>query len=795
MEEKALRILEFDKICDRLAEQAVLSLTQEDCKNLRPETDIEKVRVLLSETDEAVALLLRRSNPPLSSLKDVSASMKRTEVGATLSMKELRNIAHLLRVARLLKKYPDEEKFEERAEHLAPYFNALFPIPDLEKKIDHIILSDEEIADDASPTLLNLRRKALQLHNKIKDILNDMIRSQKYQNCLQDALITMRGDRYVLPVKAERKGEMPGIVHDTSSSGATLFIEPAIIVEINNEIQRIAAEERDEIERILMELSGEAAEYARAIKENFRLIRKIDFIFAKAKFAVKIDGRMPQTNNEGIIEIKNGRHPLLNKRTIVPINIYLGEEFDTLVITGPNTGGKTVALKTLGLFTLMTQAGLLIPADSGSRMAVFRKVFADIGDEQSIEQSLSTFSAHMVNIVHILENADDSSLVLFDELGAGTDPTEGAALAVSILEYVKSCGAKTAATTHYSEIKIYALTTERAVNAACEFDVETLSPTYKLLIGVPGKSNAFAISKKLGLSDHIINRAKEVISTESVKMEDVIATLEENRQRAQAEKELAEKERLSAESLRKQSAAEQRKISEKRDKFLEDARREAKEIVEEARREMDEMLKEARQAMKEREFSDMQAALDEYRRRAGKKKNELDEALTKSTLSQKRKGGISAKKIHLGDTVEVTTLGQTGSVLTLPDNSGNLQVQVGILKVTTNLRDLAAVQTASGKEIAKKFVQERVSRVGVSMVKREIHVRGLMVEEAIFEVDKFLDDAVMANLETVNIVHGKGTGALRAGLHKFLKGHPHVAEFRLGRYGEGEDGVTIVTLK
>ena len=795
MEDKTLRILEFDKIREQLSQEAVLSLTKEKCLRIRPATEKEAVLSFLEETNEAVGLILRRSTPPISAMSDVRPALKRAEIHASLSMRELRSIAHLLRMVRALCGYVAEEPLAEQAPRLSHFFSALVSLDPLGNEIDHAIISDDEMADDASPALSHIRRKTLQMQNKIKDVLSDMIHSARYQNALQDALVTIRGDRYVLPVKAERKGEVPGVIHDSSSSGATLFIEPNAVVEINNELRKLAADEKEEIERILRELSERVTEHTETLDEDFKLLRTLDFVFAKAKYALKIDGQIPEINQNGIVDIKAGRHPLLDRKKVVPINIYLGEDFDTLVITGPNTGGKTVALKTLGLMTLMAQSGLLIPAAAGSRIAVFRRVFADIGDEQSIEQSLSTFSAHMVNIVHILDKVDAHSLVLFDELGAGTDPTEGAALAVSILEYVKSAGAKTAATTHYSEIKMYALNTPRAVNAACEFDVETLSPTYRLLIGVPGKSNAFAISRKLGLSESVIDRAREHLSSDSTKMEDVIATLEENRQKAEVEAQIAEQERKDAESMREQTAKEREKISATREKMLERARREAKDIVEETRREMDALLKEAKQKIKEQNASSLEEALGEYRRKAGKRKNELDEALTQNVLSQKRKSGISPQKIRLGDTVEVTSLGQTGSVLSLPDPAGNLQVQVGVLKVSTNLRDLAPVTESSGKEIAKQFVRERVSRVGAPMISGELHVRGMTLEEARMEVDRFLDDAMMANLGTVRIVHGKGTGVLRQGLADFLKGHRHVEEFRLGRYGEGEDGVTIVTLR
>lgn len=795
MEEKTLHILEFDKICEQLAEEAVLSLTKEKCLHIRPAAKMADVLRYLEETNEAVGLILRRSEPPIRSIRDIRPAFKRAEIEAVLSMQELRGIAHLLHIVRDLIRYVEEESLSSDAPHLGNLFSALSPMDDLERCISHAIVSDEEMADDASSTLLHIRRKSLQLQNKIKDVLLDMIHSSRYQSALQDALVTMRGDRYVIPVKAERKGQVAGIVHDSSSSGATLFVEPAAVVEINNEIRKLAAEEKEEIERILAELSAEVSTRLVGIRENFRLVRSLDFIFAKAKYALRIDGQIPEVNQDGIVNIKEGRHPLLDRRKVVPINIYIGEDFDTLVITGPNTGGKTVALKTLGLFTLMTQAGLLIPAAARSQISVFRHVFADIGDEQSIEQSLSTFSAHMVNIVRILQKADDHSLVLFDELGAGTDPTEGAALAVAILEYVKDLGAKTAATTHYSEIKMYALSTPRAVNAACEFDVTTLSPTYRLLIGVPGKSNAFAISRKLGLSENVIARAKTLMSSDETKMEDVIAALEQNRQKAENEAVIAARERQDAESFRAESAKERQKITEQKDKIIERARREAKDIVEETRREMDEMLKEAKKKLKAGSLAELDAAIGEYRRKTGKRKNELDDALTRDTLHQKRKGGISAKNIRLGDSVEVTTLGQVGSVLTLPDTSGNLQVQVGVLKVTTNLRDLAKVPETGGKEVAKRYVSERVQRVGTPMINGEIHVRGLTLEEARMEVDKFLDDAVMANLGTVRIVHGKGTGILREGIADLLRSNRHVEEFRLGRYGEGEDGVTIVTLK
>lgn len=786
MDKKSLSVLEFDKIKQMLALEAVTQNGKSLCEELLPEADKYVVERNLRETSEAESLVIKKGTPPLSPVGEVKGSVMRAEAGGVLSARELLNCAHVLRVAGEIASYIDEEHFEENYPQLAETTRGLFTDKRTSAKIISAIISEDEFADDASQTLFNIRRKVKSHEAQIRETLNSMIKNPKYALALQDAIVTMRGDRFVVPVKSEHRASVPGIVHDSSSSGATIFVEPMAVVEINNKIRECKVQEKEEIEKILQYFSGLIAEDAPGLKRDSSIITNFDFAFAKGRLSTRMQGVEPEINSDGIIDIKKGRHPLLDSKKVVPTDIYLGEKFDTLVITGPNTGGKTVALKTLGLLTLMAQSGLHIPAGNGSKISVFESVFADIGDEQSIEQSLSTFSAHMVNIVRILKEANYASLVLFDELGAGTDPVEGAALAVAILERMKSLGAKTAATTHYSEIKLYALETDRVENAACEFDVATLRPTYKLLIGVPGKSNAFAISKRLGLDDDIIERAKSVVDGESTKFEDVISSLEETRRNAEIDAERAEEARLESEKVKQRAEKERASIEKQKEKILRDAREDAKRIYEQAKREADEIIKEMRKGAKDAH------KLDEERQKLKKGLGKVEEKLSEDVFKQKNPP-IDPKKLLLGQSVEVTSMGQTGKVLTLPDKNGNLTVQLGILKINVHISALRLAEEK--KEKAKKGAGLKLSTGKGINVKSEIDLRGYMVDEALIELDKYLDDAAMSSLESVRIIHGKGTGALRSAVQEFLRHHHHAKSFRMGAFGEGDMGVTVVELK
>ncbi len=792
MEERTLRVLEFNSIREMLRDMAVCVETQERLGALLPVDNIYEARALLKLSSEAESLLIKKGAPPISPVRNVCASAMRSKAGGVLSMSELLAIAHTLRMARGLRNYFDEDGFEESYPSLAIVFNALSENKKLESSILSAILSDEEMADDASGELLAIRRKMRSLHSKVRDILNDMVHSPSYANLLQEPIVSMRGDRYVIPVKSEHKGQISGVVHDSSASGATLFIEPMAAVEINNKLRALHGEEKDEIERILASFSSEVSEIADSICENYRAIIDLDFAFAKGKLARKMNASVPELNSDGIINIKKGRHPLIDEKKVVPTDIYLGEEFDTLVITGPNTGGKTVSLKTLGLFTLMAQSGLCIPAASGSRLSVFENVFADIGDEQSIEQSLSTFSAHMTNIIKILDKANYNSLILFDELCSGTDPTEGAALAVSILERARSLGAKVAATTHYSEIKLYALSTDRVENAACEFDVASLRPTYKLLIGVPGKSNAFAISKRLGLSDDIIDRAREFIDGENTRFEDVITSLEQHRAKAQEELDAASEAKAQSLAQRQEAEKERSRIKAQREKILNDARRDAKKIYEQAKSEADAIVKKMQKLFDE-SASANRSAIEEGRRSLKKSLDKAEGKLSEDVFKNKSKERLDPRKITLGQVVEVTTMNSIGNVLTLPDKKGDLTVQVGILKIKTNVSALAPGREEKKKKNSQSYIVGE-SRMH-SEVKMELDLRGETVDDALLLVDKYLDDAALSHLESVTIIHGKGTGALRSAITDMLRHHPHVRSFRPGKYGEGEAGVTVVEIK
>lgn len=792
MEERTLRVLEFNTVKEMLRGHAVCAEARERCGALLPVDDIYAARSLLALTGEAESLLIKKGAPPISPVRNICGGAMRAAAGGALSMGEMLAIGHVLRMARGLRSYCDDDDFEEKYPALSNIFAEISENKKLENSIFSAIISDEEMADDASAELLAIRRKMRSLHSKVRDVLNEMVHSPSYANLLQEPIVSMRGDRYVIPVKSENKGQVPGVVHDSSASGATLFVEPMAAVEINNKLRALVSEEKDEIERILAQLSAQVAEFAQPIVENYKAIIELDFTFAKGKLARKMNATMPELNQDGIINIKKGRHPLIDEKKVVPTDIYLGENFDTLVITGPNTGGKTVSLKTLGLFTLMAQSGLCIPAAGGSRIGVFEHVFADIGDEQSIQQSLSTFSAHMTNIIKILNKANYKSLILFDELCSGTDPTEGAALAVAILERAKSLGAKVAATTHYSEIKLYALSTDRVENAACEFDVASLRPTYKLLIGVPGKSNAFAISRRLGLTEDIIEHAQTLIDGENTRFEDVITSLEQHRAKAQQELDEATQAKEQSIAQRKESEKERSRIKAQREKILNDARRDAKKIYEQAKREADEIVKKMQKLFDESATAN-RSAIEEGRRALKKGLDKAEGKLSEDVFRNKSKEKLDPRKITLGQTVEVTTMNSTGNVLTLPDKKGDLTVQVGILKIKTNVSALAPGKEEKKKKSSQSYIVGE-SRA-YSDVKMELDIRGETVEDALLLVDKYLDDAALAHFESVTIIHGKGTGALRSAISDMLRHHPHAKSYRPGKYGEGEAGVTVVEIR
>ena len=790
MQEKSLKVLEFYKIRDMLVERAASGLGKARCAALVPVSDIREIERMQAETEEASTLVARTGVQPISAFDDVQAQVARAKVGGILSPKDLLLCARLMQTARSVRRTlvgEKDEAEETETPHLVGLARALYPMRRLEEEIFAAILSEEEIADSASPGLASVRRKIRSANERIRDKLNGYLHSSSMARYLQDAIITMRQGRYVLPVRAEYRSQVPGIVHDQSSSGATLFIEPMAIVEINNDLRGLMGEERAEIEKILQRFSEEISQEAGALLENQRILAELDFIFAKGALARQMRAVQPKINEAGYIDIKRGRHPLIDPEAVVPSDLWIGKDFTTLVVTGPNTGGKTVTLKTVGLFTLMMQAGLQVPAMLGTELAVFDDVFADIGDEQSIEQSLSTFSSHMVNIVRILQNVTPRSLALFDELGAGTDPTEGAALAMSILDKLLSYKTRTLATTHYSELKAYALTHPGVENASVEFNVETLRPTYRLSIGIPGKSNAFEISRKLGLSEEIIGAAKEWLSGEQIRFEDVITTAEMHRQTAERERELAEEAHNETVRLRDQAEQERKKLEEQREKLLRKAREDARRILHSAQAEAEGIIRDLKKAAQEQNAKDREIL--EARRKLQGDLDKLAEPMAKESAASE---GAPLKSVTLGQTVRIPSLGCTGSVLTLPDKNGEVQLQVGLMKMK---QPLSALRTAAQTDAPKKEKGRRAIKVAAPQVSLELDVRGQLPEEALDNVDKYLDDCMMAGVSEVSIVHGKGTGVLRSEISQHLRHHPHVAEFRLGRYGEGETGVTIVTLK
>ena len=792
MDQKSLKVLEYNKIIDLLATKASSSLGLKYIEELTPSSEYEEVKDMLEETSEAQAILVKRGHVNLGGIQDVSDSVKRAEIGAVLDPGSLLKISGSLRAARNLKRSLDSGEEEDfNYPRIQALSNALYVYRDIEDEIDNAIISEVEISDNASPTLRSIRRGILQKNQSIRSKLNSIISSTTYQKYLQDAIISVRGDRFVVPVKAEYRSQVAGIIHDQSSSGATLFIEPMSIVEMNNELRKLKLDEQEEIEKILAELTRMVGEVAGDILSNQIILGKLDFAFAKGKLSIAMKAIEPVLNDDKHINIKNGRHPLLDSNKVVPNNIYLGEDFDTLVITGPNTGGKTVTIKTIGLFALMTQSGLHIPADYGSSMCVYDNVFADIGDEQSIEQSLSTFSSHMTKIVGILNEVTSDSLVIFDELGAGTDPVEGAALAIAILEDVNMAGAKCIATTHYSELKNYALTKPRVENAAVEFDVNTLSPTYKLLIGVPGKSNAFEISRKLGLKNYIIDRAKEFINTDNIELEDVLQNVEKNRIKAEQERAEAEQLKKEIEEIKAEYDRKLEKLTISREKMMEKARSEAFSITRQAKEEADNILRELRSM-------EMEMASKEKNRKIEALRKELADSMGNLQPSVKsmivpKVSNKEIKDLKPGDEVKVITLNQDGSVVSVDKKKKEAVVQIGIMKMTLPFKALQ-IAPKDKKSTVTKSTRKIISSKSGS-VKSEVDLRGMNLEEAIMEVDKYLDDACVAGLETVTIIHGVGTGVLKKGLQDVLKKNRHVKSQRPGQYGEGGMGVTIVEIK
>lgn len=792
MKEKTLKTLEYYKIVELLVEKAESSLGREKAKEIRPLTDIDDIEYLQRETEEAYSLLIKRGNPPLFGIYNIGPEVRRAEMGGVLSPGSLLKIADSLRVSRTLKGYMRETKEDKASSYpiIEGLVDDLRVYRHIEEEIDNAIVSENEISDNASPALRSIRKQIASKNEAIKDKLNAIVNSQSYRKYLQDSIITVREGRYVIPVKAENRGNVPGLVHDMSGSGATLFVEPMAVVQLNNELRELELKEREEIERILKSLSNLVAEEAEGIINNQKILQDLDFIFAKGKLALDMRATKPILNNRGYINIKKGRHPLLKVEKVVPIDIYLGKDFTSLIITGPNTGGKTVTLKTVGLLTLMAQSGLHIPADFDSEIAVFNQVFADIGDEQSIEQSLSTFSSHMVNIVDILENLEYNSLILFDELGAGTDPTEGAALAMAILDHLLKLNVRTIATTHYSQLKIYALTTEGVKNASVEFDVETLSPTYKLLIGVPGKSNAFEISRRLGLSENIIDYARTLISKENIEFEDVLQAIERDRLAIEEDRAVAEKYRLEVERLKEDLAKEKDKTKEMRDKIIQKAKEEARSILKQAKEEADGIVKELRSISAEIE-KDRSRRIQEAQEKLKEKLNKIEAEVSDNIFNVK--SNKPPKDLKVGETVEVLTFNQMGTVLEEPDENGNVKVQVGIMKINAHISTLRRGEKEEEAQIRGSIKSIMGSKA--KDVKPEIDLRGKNLDEAFLELDKYLDDVYIAGMKEISIIHGKGTGVLRDGIQGYLKSHRNVKSFRLGKYGEGGDGVTIVEMK
>ncbi len=790
MNEKSLRVLEYGKIIDKLAEKCTSSLGRELAEELKPQTDYSEINQRLKETSEAQAILFQRGNVPLGGIHSVIHLVKRTEIGSYLDPGQLLHLKETLAVARRLKNFFKNDNTDKRFPIIEGMTEGLNTFREIEEKIDNCILSETELSDNASPELRNIRRQILSKNDAIRNKLNSIVSSNANQKYLQDAIITMRQDRYVVPVKQEHRQSIPGLIHDQSSSGATLFVEPMVVVELNNQLKELKLKERVEIERILMEISAMIAERGTEIKANQSLLQQLDFMFAKGKLANDMQAIEPVMNKEGKLYIKNARHPLLKTNEVVANTVWLGDEFHVLVITGPNTGGKTVTLKTVGLLCLMAQSGLHVPADYGTKMTVFDQVFADIGDEQSIEQSLSTFSSHMTNIVTILEEVTPNSLVLFDELGAGTDPTEGAALAMAILEDLRYLNTRVIATTHYSELKQYALVNKEIENASVEFDVETLRPTYKLLIGVPGKSNAFEISRKLGLKDELIYSAKEFISTENIHFEDLLQNIERNRSTTEKELLEAKKARDEADRLLDEYNKKRQQVEEQKDKLIREAKREAQKLLKEAKAEAEEIISNLREMKLELEEKEMNRRIEESKKKLSNKMDSLGGDLGEQLFTQVNRK--PPKNLKAGEAVKILSLDQEGYVVSPEDANGDVLIQVGIMKISMKASNLERVKA---KTETKSTGVGKILKSKSEGLRRELDIRGFNLEEATLAMDKFLDDCYLAGYSPVTIIHGIGTGVLSAGIKQLLKKHRHVKSYRPGQYGEGGAGVTVVEIK
>lgn len=791
MNQKTLTKLEYDKITALLEEQATSFRGRQLCRRLKPMTDMARIDTAQEQTAAAFTRIIKKGRISFGDAAPVEESMKRLEIGAALGSGELLRICRLLQNTGRAKAYGRHDTQEESADCLDIYFEQLEPLTLLSNEIDRCILSEDEISDDASPALKRIRRSMDSINEKVHATLNGLVNGS-LRNYLQDPIITMRGDRYCIPVKAEYRNQVSGMIHDQSATGSTLFMEPMAVVKLNNDLKELYAKEQEEIQVILARLSEETAGYIEEIRTNYRNLTDLDFIFARGHLALSMNGSRPLLNEEGRIHIRNGRHPLLDARKVVPITVTLGNDFSLLIITGPNTGGKTVSLKTVGLFTLMGQAGLHIPASDHSELAVFHQVFADIGDEQSIEQSLSTFSSHMTNIVSFLKDVDERSLVLFDELGAGTDPTEGAALAIAILSYLHDRDIRTMATTHYSELKVFALSTPGVENACCEFDVESLRPTYHLLIGIPGKSNAFAISGKLGLPDYIIEDAKKRLSEQDISFEDLLTDLETSKRTIEKEQDEIQAYRREMERMKTQLRQKEERLEEQRERILKEANDKANAILREAKEVADETIKNFHRFGKENI-----SAAEMERERERLRKKIKDTSSEPSLKAPKPKKEHKPSDFKLGESVRVLSMNLTGTIRSLPDSRGNVTVQMGILSSQVHISDLEIIEEQNPfSSSRRKHTGGGKIKMGKSLsVSPEINLLGRTVDEAISELDKYLDDAILSHLNSVRVVHGKGTGALRKGIHDYLRRQKHVKSYHLAEYGEGDAGVTIVEFK
>lgn len=791
MNKKTLAKLEYNKIIELLTDHASSFSGKELCRRLKPMTSLSDIQIAQEETGAAFTRIVKKGRPSFGGCNPVNDSLRRLEIGGSLGSGELLRICKLLETAGRAKAYGRHDNADDTEDCLDSYFAQLNPVSILTTEIRRCIIEEDEISDEASPALKHIRRQMAQINDKVHATLSGMVNGS-LRTYLQDPIITMRGDRYCIPVKAEYRSQVPGMIHDQSSTGSTLFIEPMAVVKLNNDLKELYGKEQEEIQVILARLSADAAEYISDIQTDYTVLRTLDFIFAKGSLAIDMNASLPLFNTEGRIHIREGRHPLLDKRSVVPITLTLGDTFDLLIVTGPNTGGKTVSLKTVGLFTLMGQAGLHIPALDRSELAVFTEVYADIGDEQSIEQSLSTFSSHMTNIVSFLKKVDDQSLVLFDELGAGTDPTEGAALAISILNHLHMRGIRTMATTHYSELKVYALSTPGVENASCEFDVETLRPTYHLLIGIPGKSNAFAIAGKLGLPDFIIEDAKTRLTEQDESFEDILTDLETSRRTIEKEQETIASYKREIERLKQETQKKQEKLEEQRDRILREANEKAHAILAEAKETADETM---RNFHKFGKANISAAEMERERERIRKKMESTRSGMMKEPAKPKKE--YKPSDFKLGESVKVLSMNINGTVASLPDNKGNLTVQMGILRSQVNISDLEIIDETPAylKKTTRAGGKGKIKMSKSLSVSTEINLLGKTVDEAVAELDKYLDDASLAHLSSVRIVHGKGTGALRKGIHQYLRRQKHVRSFRLGEFGEGDAGVTIAELK